>query len=210
MGYRKRLLRCILAKTQTDMSGEHVIKSITVHDAIYWISNAWCDVTPDTIQKCYARCGFTFFDGFDADNSDPADDCDGVSSILDSVDAELDELDELVQHATAYLKLEPMTSDEFANIDKDVEVHVGEADDLQTALSSLHSASDVNDDDDLEEVTPLPTTDEVLKSLQILKSYCSPCNSAFNAAINMESLVSDMIIRGGKHKTNKQCLQTFL
>ena len=30
------------------------------------------------------------------------------------------------------------------------------------------------------------------------QSYCSPCTSAFNAAINMESLVLDMIIRGGK------------
>ena len=41
------------------------------------------------------------------------------------------------------------------------------------------------------------------------QSYCSPCTSAFNAAINMESLVLDMIIRGGKQK-NRQCLQTFL
>ena len=34
------------------------------------------------------------------------------------------------------------------------------------------------------------------------QSYCSPCNSAFSAAINMESLVLDMIIRGGKQKTD--------
>ena len=42
--------------------------------------------------------------------------------------------------------------------------------------------------------------------------YCSPCASAFNAAINMESLVLDMIIRGGKQKKkkNRQCLQTLL
>ena len=30
------------------------------------------------------------------------------------------------------------------------------------------------------------------------QSYCSPCTSAFNGA--MESLVMDMIIRGGKKK----------
>ena len=41
------------------------------------------------------------------------------------------------------------------------------------------------------------------------QSYCSPCTSAFNAAINMESLVLDMIIRGGKHK-KKQCLDFFV
>ena len=40
------------------------------------------------------------------------------------------------------------------------------------------------------------------------QSYCSPCNSAFSAAINMESLVLDMIIRGGKHKI-RPCLQNF-
>ena len=34
------------------------------------------------------------------------------------------------------------------------------------------------------------------------QSYCSPCTSAFNAAINMESLVLDMIIRGGKQKND--------
>ena len=72
-----------------------------------------------------------------------------------------------------------------------------------------NSVSDVNDDVDLEEATPLPTTDEILKSLQILKSYCSPCNSAFNAAINMESLVLDMIIRGGRQKITDSAYRLF-
>ena len=39
------------------------------------------------------------------------------------------------------------------------------------------------------------------------QSYCSPCTSAFNAAINMESLLLDMIIRGGKQK--KQTVLTY-
>ena len=42
------------------------------------------------------------------------------------------------------------------------------------------------------------------------QSYCSPCTLVFNDAINMESLVLDMIIRGGKQTKNRQCLQTFL
>ena len=61
----------------------------------------------------------------------------------------------------------------------------------------------------------LETVNKIIKRKRELEelgdqSYCSPCNSAFSAAINMESLVLDMIIRGGKHKKNRQCLQTFL
>ena len=41
------------------------------------------------------------------------------------------------------------------------------------------------------------------------RSYCSPCTSAFNAAINMESLVLDMIIRGGKQKKKQTVLTDF-
>ena len=41
------------------------------------------------------------------------------------------------------------------------------------------------------------------------QSYCSPCTSAFNAAINMESLVLDMIIRGGKQKKTDSAYRLF-
>ena len=42
------------------------------------------------------------------------------------------------------------------------------------------------------------------------QSYCSPCTSAFNAAINMESLVMDMIIRGGKKKKQTVLTDIFV
>ena len=42
------------------------------------------------------------------------------------------------------------------------------------------------------------------------QSYCSPCNSAFSAAINMESLVLDMIIPGGKQKKQTVLTDIFV
>ena len=39
-----------------DMPEENV--NVTVLDALGWIDQAWRDVSPETIKKCFQRCGF--------------------------------------------------------------------------------------------------------------------------------------------------------
>ena len=35
-----------------------IVKKVTVLDAILWLTTAWDSVSPETIQKCFRKCGF--------------------------------------------------------------------------------------------------------------------------------------------------------
>ncbi|KAI6649593.1 Tigger transposable element-derived protein 6-like [Oopsacas minuta] len=63
-GYKKRLLSCLIVKIDSIETGDELIKSVNVLVSIYWVAQAWQDVTQETIQKCFARSGFNFFEEF--------------------------------------------------------------------------------------------------------------------------------------------------
>ena len=74
MHYRKMLLRHVLfcmdeATCATDLS-----KKVNILDAILWLKSAWDDVQPMTIQKCFAKCGFTETSQPEEDDLDEVDD----------------------------------------------------------------------------------------------------------------------------------------
>lgn len=43
---------------QPTLGGTQLLKQISILDAIYWLSNAWDEVTDITIQKCFKKAGF--------------------------------------------------------------------------------------------------------------------------------------------------------
>ena len=58
--YRKRQLQYVLAQLErTEKSGPQILKEISILDAIYWVARAWEEVEASTIQRCFARCGFS-------------------------------------------------------------------------------------------------------------------------------------------------------
>ena len=56
--YRRRLIRRLLACMQTVGSVTELAKSITVLDAINFLSKAVQDVSSETVQKCFSKAGF--------------------------------------------------------------------------------------------------------------------------------------------------------
>lgn len=62
--YRKQLLRHVLTYMDDCSCALELPKRINMLDAIMWLKNAWDAVTPTTIEKCFAKCGFheTFSD----------------------------------------------------------------------------------------------------------------------------------------------------
>ena len=56
--YRKSLVRHMLAKTETCSKATDISRSVSVLDAIHWLSSAWNDVQPATIRKCFQKAGF--------------------------------------------------------------------------------------------------------------------------------------------------------
>ncbi len=58
--YRKRLLRHVLLRMEYS-EGDCVAlsKSVSIMDAIEWLKISWQNVGAVTIEKCFAKCGFT-------------------------------------------------------------------------------------------------------------------------------------------------------
>ena len=52
--YPKRLLYHILTKMDTCSTAHDIIKSVTILDAIRWVTLAWEKASPETIQKCFS------------------------------------------------------------------------------------------------------------------------------------------------------------
>ncbi|XP_045178721.2 tigger transposable element-derived protein 4-like [Mercenaria mercenaria] len=80
--FRNRQLSYIVSQMErTDKVGSQVLKEISILDAIYWINGSWKEVTPTTIQKCFAKCGFDQISESDlvvneCDSDDDSDDDD--------------------------------------------------------------------------------------------------------------------------------------
>ena len=59
MHYRKLLLRHVLFRMNEASCASDLTKSVNVLDAIMLLKTAWDNVKPTTIQKCFAKSGFT-------------------------------------------------------------------------------------------------------------------------------------------------------
>lgn len=182
-GYRQRLLKSILAKMESEEAGDKIVCSITVLDAIYWISQAWDDINPETIQKCFSRCGFTFFNGFE--------------SIAIEQDTQQCELQELVDQAACALNIAIGDAEEYVNIDSDTQVHIGESDDWEKDLADAEKPEETDDEPC---VMSCPTKKEVIRSLDILKAYVASDSEAYRAVMNTESHIHRIILKSARTK----------
>ena len=52
-----QILCFVLASTDTCNSASEVIHSVTILNAILWISKAWMEVKPEAISKCFRIAG---------------------------------------------------------------------------------------------------------------------------------------------------------
>ena len=83
-------MRHVLAEMDTANTATELSKRVDVLDAIGWLWLAWCSVSPSTIVKCFARCGFVEEIETVADEADGvetvADEADGVETVADEAD----------------------------------------------------------------------------------------------------------------------------
>ena len=55
--HRKRLIKYVLARVNEKKSASEIIKSLNVLQAIQWVQESWKDVTNETFNNCFKKCG---------------------------------------------------------------------------------------------------------------------------------------------------------
>jgi len=74
----------VLANIAICENPDQLVKSVNVLDALYWISETWEDVKSETIQKCFARSGFKFYERFTAQDTDDIKDLQSLVNLITS------------------------------------------------------------------------------------------------------------------------------
>ncbi|XP_054631460.1 tigger transposable element-derived protein 4-like [Dunckerocampus dactyliophorus] len=57
--FRKRQLRSIIHQMEQEpsLTAPELMRNTDILKAIYWVDRAWKDTSPETIQKCFTKCG---------------------------------------------------------------------------------------------------------------------------------------------------------
>jgi hypothetical protein len=164
--YRKQLLRKVITKVDQHLEASEIAKGINVYDACLWISQAQKCVTPDTVRKCFIKCGFT---------SDPE-----MEFTVAEFCATDPELSNMLSIATNSLHLDdPMTADEFINWDNNTPATEELSENWEEDLVQRHKTADTQDqtsDNEPEQEEPEPelslkTHSDTLDSLSQCELY---------------------------------------
>lgn len=198
--FRKRQLRYILQKLEAnkEMTGPELMRTTDVLQSIYWVDQSWRDVDPDTIKKCFRRCGVGV----------PAPD-DGEEMV-----AETDDVMEAACNRAVNMSLQ-----ELASIDKDLATAdnrpASSVDDLQRRLQDAEEdgAESDEDGDEMEQpvVSKIKNIQEFASMLTELKAFAISrgCSSLVDACMDMDEKVNTEVLRESNAAKQTTLLQFF-
>ena len=199
----KRQLRHVISEMEKDKSkcGSELLKNINILQAIYWINRSWQEVETSTIQKCFAKCGFTDFSHDDS----------AFNQINDMSDSEEEDDDIPLKFISLARKLFNCEYHKLSDVDKqlatsDISVRnwerpAHEIDDQSTASDNddQWTASD-NDDNEETEPPKACSLSELDFHIQQIKNFAlvNGRQRLLNAAIEMEDDTVDLRISSVK------------
>ena len=167
--YRKLLSHHILTKIEECDSANEVVKSVTILNAIRWVSAAWGKVTPDTIKKCFRKAGILNKD-FQVVSRDCERDSEEDPFMDLDVTSNMEDLESLSQVATGDSSC---SVEEFINVDSELPVCQDIYDDKwdQEFLNHITQESsteetEVIESEDSEVEDPVPAHAPQLKSFK--------------------------------------------
>ena len=140
--FKQRLLRHVLSKIDTASNVNEILKSVNVLHAVQWSSNAWDQVQPTTITKCFVKCGFP--------SESPDSDWDADDDLS---------LRELISRGAEIGVCDDVTPEEYVRCDETVRVPDCEDDDWENDL--------MRKDDDEENVDKENGDEEEVEDMQV-------------------------------------------
>ncbi|XP_041346709.1 tigger transposable element-derived protein 6-like [Gigantopelta aegis] len=173
MGYRKRLLRSVIARldSEENVSSADVAKSVSVLDAVQWLKAAVKDVRTETVKRCFAKAGIRSAATPTNEDDDPDD------------DVHLSKLRELVVMANGRLEIDDhMSVEEYSNMDFDLPVCENLEEDWEDTLvhringkeseENVEPSVNDSDDDDKTEGSLITSHQDALKWLREISMFC--------------------------------------
>lgn len=129
--FRKRQLINIWQNLERDqgLTGQELIETTDMLQVVYWLHKSWHDVSPNTIKKCFKKCGVSVHVDGDYDEDD---------------DQFSEEIDATCQHVLE------ISMKDFVNIDSHLETTTPESssdrtEDMQEVVETTENSND-NDD----------------------------------------------------------------
>ena len=104
--YRKLLVKYVIARVDEGKKASDIIQDVDILKAIHWLQLAWKNVSKETIQHCFQKCGFSQF----------------------SIDCDEDEVDEEFQSLFSQLSNddEDITFEDYLTFDDNLSTSVGQ------------------------------------------------------------------------------------
>jgi len=96
--YRNSTLHSLLAAVGKFNTATEFAKSVTVFDAIRWISSAWNNVREETILKCFQRAGFASPETDLQEQEDSISESDLVSALPEALQFEVTSEDDVLEN----------------------------------------------------------------------------------------------------------------
>jgi len=167
--YRSMLVKRLLAVMDTEESLEKVEKSITVVNALIWISAAWKKLLPVTIKNCFVKCGFTLSDS--------------------DIEVECDVEDDI---PLAYLfpnfNVTNLVLSSYSLIDNDLITENSNVSIIDCIDEITDETSDETETEEVELLTSIASISDAHKKLKDLENYFLGSNN-FNIAYNISQII---------------------
>ena len=195
--YRQKLVKHVIAQCTLAQTAEQV--SITVLDAVNWISLAWNNVTEQTIKNCFGAAGFPNSSFAVSPSSTDMDVSVEVDSETNNVNNLLQQLDSLLSHIQ--ISGPQLTAAEFIDIDSYIPVF-NEWDDneplrdlIQVVQENDEEAEEEDAGDELSSCEQPPNISEALEMLRKLHLFASVEQPQLhNTLSDLESLLTDIYL----------------
>ncbi|GFS13030.1 tigger transposable element-derived protein 6 [Elysia marginata] len=175
--YREAQFRYMMTEMEADVSktGSELMKQVHILNAIHWIAEAWKEVNPSTITKCFHKAGFS-----------PSNDL--------TADEEIDIPEEL---NTLSLIIVGVNFAELPTIDADINICITEEVDWSKSATDLLINSSVKEDENSEEEDEAEREENCERiTLQEAFSGFNKCRNFFQQRCNSAALQYTSAVEG--------------
>ena len=174
--YRKLLMQSLLTNMDCTSSGSELARTVSVLDAVIWISQAVKKLLPETVTRCFVKAGF--FTG----------------EVTASVENENDQQE--LQNCMNEAAFSNCNAEDYINVDKDVQTEPDTVD-IDALVQNFRESQKERDEEEEENYIVLEeeqkcrvkTYQDAVKSLKEMQEFAVQRNDSHMLGVNSQAKV---------------------